>query len=156
MKKTLLSVLMLFTLSNTSFANKELPQSNDPAAQAKADQQLKLQNKKIISLVVEEVGKTLPQKVDAYTQYVSIKSEGLKLVSTFEINTGAKSDESVIKEDKARMQDIISTGVCKNSKRFLESDIAVAYAYVSEKTKKLLFRFDLTKKDCEALWNKKY
>jgi hypothetical protein len=156
MKKTLLSALMLFTLSSTLFANKDLPQSNDPAAQTKADQQLKLQNKKIISLVVEEVGKTLPQKVDEYTQYVSIKSEGLKLVSTFEINTGSKSDEAVIKEDKARMQDIISTGVCKNSKRFLESNIDVAYAYVSEKTKKLLFRFDLTKQDCIALWNKKY
>lgn len=156
MKKTLLSTLMLFALSNVSFANNDLPKSNDPKAQAKADQQLKLQNKEIISLVVEEVGKTLPQKVDAYTQYVSIKSEGLKLVSTFEINTGSKSDDAVIKEDKSRMQDIISTGICKNSKRFLESDIAVAYAYVSEKTKKLLFRFDLTKQDCIALWNKKY
>ncbi len=152
MRKLLLSTLALFTISTFAFAQTELKKIDDPAAQAKADEQLKLQNKHIVKLVVEEVSKTLPQEVDNYTQYVSIKSEGLKLISTFEIKTAPKSDEAVIKEDKPRMESFIIKGICQSSKRFLESNIDIAYVYANAATKKELFRFDVTKSSCTNYW----
>lgn len=153
MKKIILSAFAVVALSTSLMAEKNtLPRTVDQSVQAKADKQLKLQNKEIVKLVVEEVGKKLPQTVDQYTQFVDIKSEGLKLLSTFEINTGAKSDEAVIKEDKKRMESIVVRGICHNSKRFLESDIEIAYIYTSAKSKKELFRFDVTAKDCISTW----
>ena len=148
MKKLLFTVLAVVTITNSSFAKEELQKTNDPATQAKADKQLKLQNKEIVKLVVEEIGKKLPQKVDDYTQYVAIKSEGLKLISTFEINTAPKSDETVIKEDKPRMEQFIRKGICQSAKRFLQSDIDITYVYTNAMTKKELFRFAVTEKDC--------
>ena len=148
MKKLLFTVLAVVTITNSSFAKEELQKTNDPATQAKADKQLKLQNKEIVKLVVEEIGKKLPQKVDDYTQYVSIKSEGLRLISTFEINTAPKSDETVIKEDKPRMEQFIKKGICQSARRFLQSDIDITYVYTNAITKKELFRFAVTEKDC--------
>ncbi|WP_083568777.1 hypothetical protein [Arcobacter sp. LA11] len=153
MKKLLFTVLALFAINNFGFAKDELPKTTDPAAQAKADQQLKLQNKEIVKLVVEEIGKKLPQKVDDYTQFVSIKSEGLRLISTFEIDTAPKSDEAVIKNDKPRMEKFIKQGICQSSKRFLQSDINITYVYANALTKKELFRFAMTKDDCTNYWN---
>lgn len=153
MKKALFLVLSLFTLSSISSASEEIKKTDDPATQAKADKQLKLQNKEIVKLVVEEVGKTLPQKVDNYTQYVSIKSEGLRLISTFEIKTAPKSDETVIKEDKPRMEKFIKQGICQSAKRFLMSNIAITYVYSNASTKKELFSFSMTKEKCSKYWN---
>lgn len=153
MKKILLSAFAVLALSTSLIAEKNtLPRTVDQSSQQKADQQLKLQNNEIVKLVVKEISKKLPQTVDKYTQFTSIKSEGLKLLSTFEINTGAKSDEAVIKEDKKRMESFVVQGICHNSKRFLESDIDIAYIYTSKNTKKELFRFDVTAKDCISTW----
>ncbi len=148
MKKLLFAALAVLTINSYTFAKEELPKTDDPAAQAKADQQMKIQNKEIVKLVVEEIGKKLPQKVDNYTQYVSIKSEGLRLISTFEINTAPKSDEVVIKEDKPRMEEFIKKGICQSAKRFLQSDIGITYVYANAATKKELFRFVMSEKDC--------
>lgn len=148
MKKLLFVALAVFTINSCTFAKDELPKTNDPKEQAKADQQIKIQNKEIVKLVVEEVGKKLPQKIDDYTQYVSIKSDGLKLISTFEIKTAPKSDETVIKEDKPRMEQFIKKGICQSAKRFLQSDIDITYVYANASTKKELFRFAMTEKDC--------
>ncbi len=107
------------------------------------------QNKTVIKMAVKAMKDKLPQKVDKYTQFTAIRSKDLTLIYTFEINTGAKSDEAVIKEDKKRMGKHVKKGICQSSKRFLDSHIDISYIYVSAKTKKELFRFDVTKNNCE-------
>jgi len=151
MKKILLSSLVILALNVYATGEKNtLPRTVDTASQQKADSQLKIQNNKIVKLVVEEISKKLPQKVDAYTQFTSIKSEGLTLVSIFEINTGSKSDEAVRNEDKERMESFIIEGICQSSKRFLESNINIRYVYKSANTKNELFSFAVTEKDCSS------
>lgn len=156
MKMILLSALAVLMLNaNTSTpAKNTLPRTSDPVAQQNADSQLKIQNREIIRLVVEEIGKTLPLKIDDYTMYTSIKADDLTLVSTYEINTGAKSDEAVRNNDKKRMEGFIVEGICQSSKRFLEGDINITYVYISKNTKAELFRFPITPKDCSSFWRK--
>ncbi len=144
MKKILSTLLILST--TTLFAQESL--KVDPSAQAKADKQMKLQNRNVIKHVIDEYSNKLPQKVDEYTSFVNIKSEDLTLVYVFEINSGVKTDETIIKEDRDRMSKVVTYGICNSSKRFLESDINIAYVYNSAATKKQLFRFDVTKTDC--------
>lgn len=144
MKKILSTLLILGTV--TLFAQE--PMKVDPSAQAKADKQMKLQNRNVIKYVIEEYKSKLPQKVDEYTSFIDIKSEDLTLVYVFEINSGVKTDETIIQEDKKRMAKVVKYGICNSSKRFLESDINIAYVYNSAATKKQLFRFDVTLKDC--------
>jgi len=110
---------------------------------------LKEQNKKVIKMVVSEISKNLPQKVDKYTTLVNIKDENLTLVYTFEIDAKPKSDEAIIREDKDRMQKAITKGICQTSQRFLKSDINLAYKYKSASTKKELFTFYITKESCK-------
>jgi len=117
---------------------------------------MKEQNQKIIKMVVEEISKTLPQKVDKYTEMTKIRDENLTLIYTFEINTGAKSDEAIKKEDKPRMEKAISKGVCQSSKRFLDADITLTYEYMSSSTKKELFVFSMTKETCKELKEKEF
>jgi hypothetical protein len=112
---------------------------------------LREQNKKIIKMVVEEISKNLPQKVDKYTQITNIRDENLTLIYTFEINTGVKSDEAVKKEDELRMKKNITKGVCQSSKRFLDSGVTLTYKYMSASTKKELFTFTMTQKLCSEL-----
>jgi len=107
------------------------------------------QNSKIIKMVVSEISKSLPQKVDKYTTMINIRDENLTLIYTFEINTGSKSDKAVIKEDKPRMQKAITKGVCQTSKKFLDADISLAYEYKSATTNKELFTFLITKDKCK-------
>lgn len=154
MKKILLSaltVLMLNANTTTPIKN-DLPRTVDPQAQAKADTQLKIQNKKIIKMVVDEIGKNLPQKIDNYTSFVSIEDKDLTLVSTYEIKTGEKSDENVRIEDKPRMQEFIVEGICRSSKRFLQADINITYVYKNALTKAELFRFEVEAKNCKKFW----
>jgi len=114
-------------------------------------EKIREQNKKIIKMVVEEISKKLPQKVDNYTTLIQIKAQETTLIYSFEINTGAKRDEMVIKEDKARMQRVITQGVCQSSKRFLNAGVTLSYAYISASSKKNLFTFTMTQKRCKAL-----
>lgn len=148
MKNILLSVLLLTSVS--VFAQE--PLKVDPSAQAKADKQMKIQNKNVIKHVVAELSSKLPQTVDKYTTFTNITSDDLTLIYTFEINTGAKSDEAVIKEDKPRMAPYIKKGICQSSRRFLQSDINIKYIYVSAASKKELFSFLVEAKDCLQVW----
>lgn len=148
MKNILYSLLLI--ASTSVFATDNI--TVDPAAQANADKQLKLQNKNVIKHVVEELSSKLPQVVDQYTTFTKISSDDLRLIYTFEINTGAKSDEAVRKEDSSRMAGYIKEGICTSSKRFLESDIAITYAYQSTTTKNELFSFTVVAKDCLKVW----
>ncbi len=122
-----------------------------PALNIRADnnvQDLKVQNRKIVGLVVEELSKDLPKTIDQFTQFVSITSDDLTLIYIFEINTGVKSDETVRKEDHSRMQSAVTNGVCRSSQRFLDAQINISYLYNSAKTKAKLFQFDITQADC--------
>lgn len=106
------------------------------------------QNKLIINLFVEEISKTLPKNIDKYTQLSSVTSKDLTLVYTFEINAETKSDEAIKKEDRTRMKNSVTQGICQSSKRFLDAQINISYLYISAKTKAELFRFDVTQNEC--------
>ena len=118
---------------------------------ADLSKEMRAQNKEIVRLVVKETRKLLPQTIDKYTKFVDIKNNGLTLIYTFEINTGAKSDEAIIREDEARMKKTITKGVCQSSKRFLDAQINITYIYKSAKTDKKLFQFDFTKAKCVGI-----
>ena len=150
--------LLLFTLSiqtlsgaNAAQEKQVVTETDAPNLNIRSDsnvQELKVQNRKIVALVVEELSKDLPKTVDQYTEFVGIKSDDLTLVYIFEINTGGKSDETVQKEDNSRMQSAVTQGVCRSSKRFLDAQINISYLYKSAKTKVELFQFDITQADC--------
>ncbi len=112
-------------------------------------EKIKIQNQEVVKLAAKELSKELPQKIDSFTKLVNIEGKDELLLYTYEINTGSKSDESVIKEDKSRMQKAVTKGICNTSKRFLQVGIDISYIYVSEVSKKMLFRFDVSGKDCE-------
>jgi hypothetical protein len=113
----------------------------------------KAQNKEIAKLVAEEISSTLPQVVNKFTTITSVKSQDTTIVYTFEINTGAKSDETVRNEDRTKMSQAITTGICQSSSKFLQAGINTTYLYVSAKTKANLFRFDISQKDCPVVVN---
>jgi len=116
-------------------------------------EKIKEQNKKIIKMVVEEISKTLPQKVDQYTEMTKIRDENTTLIYTFEINTGSKSDEAVQKEDQDRMEKAVTKGVCQSSKRFIEAGVNLKYEYVSAASKKELFSFLMNDTVCKEFKN---
>ena len=111
--------------------------------------EMQKQNRTIVKMAAEELGKNLPQKVDEYTTLMKIEGKGETLLYIFEINTGAKSDETVQKEDRTRMQKAVTNGICHSSKRFLDAHINISYVYRSAKSQKELFRFDVKREDCE-------
>ena len=145
MKKTvwILSFLLLFSLSlyaNVSEADK-----------------VRQQNIEVVKAAAKELSANLPQKVDEYTQLVDLKAEGENLLYTFEINTGAKSDEATIKEAEERQMKVrVTGGICRSSKRFLESGIGISYIYRSAASKKQLFRYNVTNQTCQDLLGPAY
>jgi hypothetical protein len=112
-------------------------------------EKIKFQNNEVVKLASKEISKQLPQKVDKYTNLVKIVGKDEALLYTFEIDTGSKSDDTVIKEDKSRMKKAVTKGICTSSIRFLKSGINISYIYASSKSKKELFRFDVSMKDCK-------
>ena len=155
-KTTVASLLLLLSIqtliaADTPQQKQTVVETDAPALKMRSDsnvQDLKVQNRKIVGLVVEELSKDLPKTVDQYTQFVGIKSDDLTLIYIFEINTGVKSDESIQKEDHSRMQSAVTQGVCRSSQRFLDAQINISYLYQSAKTKDKLFQFDITQADC--------
>jgi hypothetical protein len=144
-KHFVLYTLVLLVISALSAKEMQMQTQELP------NEELKKQKVLIASLAAEELSKTLPQKIDNYTTLLSITNQDATLIYTFAINTGAKSDAAVIKEDHSRMKKVVTQGVCRSSARFLESGIDTSYVYVSAKTKKILFRFDITKEKCPNL-----
>ena len=114
-------------------------------------EQMKQQKSEIVKLVVKEIKSTLPQVIDKYTSFTDIKAKGTRLIYTFEINTGSKSDASVKKEDRSRMKKAVTVGICQSSRKFLEAGINTSYSYISTKSKAELFRFDISQADCVGL-----
>jgi hypothetical protein len=142
--RRLLLLTVLFTSLN--YATNIIKEGQDYPIE-----KMKEQNREIIKMVVEEISKRLPQSVDSYTKLVKIEDKGLMLIYTFEINTGIKSDEAVIKEDEARMRRVVSKGICQSSKRFLDAGIDLSYRYQSALSKKTLFTFTMTQASCKEL-----
>ena len=141
MNKTILLLAGLVASSTLLFAQGTQKQEMSTPEMIK-------QNKQIVQMASAEIAKTLPQKVDNYTILKNVLGKDTTLTYVFEINTGSKSDESVIKDDTERMKRVVTTGVCKSSKRFLDAQIDVSYIYTSAISKKKLFQFDISKKDC--------
>jgi hypothetical protein len=137
MKKLVLFVSGLVLVSSNLLSDDEMAKK------------IQFQNNKVVKLAAEELSKQLPQKIDNYTNLVNIVGKDESLLYTFEINTGSKSDKTVIEEDKSRMQKAVTQGICKSSIRFLKSGIGISYIYASAKSKKELFRFDVSMKDCQ-------
>lgn len=154
MKKKYLLLLLALLSVQTLFGAKDaqvVVETDAPSLKMRSDsnvQDLQVQNRKIIALVVEELSKDLPKTIDQYTQFVGIKNDDLTLVYIFEINTGVKSDEAIQKEDHSRMQSAVTQGVCRSSQRFLDAQINISYLYQSAKSKVKLFQFDITQADC--------
>jgi len=144
--KQLLIILLPFFLA---FAN-DLPVKKQDVS----PQQLQKQNKQIIKLVVKELSKDLPKTIDKYTMFTNISAKNSNLIYIFEINTGAKSDEAVRKEDRSRMREAVSYGVCKSSKRFMDAQITIIYNYISAKSKANLFNFKINQALCYKLEGK--
>ncbi len=140
MKKTILLLLVL-TLSLLSSEIKT--KTGDFPAK-----EMKKQNIEVAKLTAAALSKDLPHTIDKYTTLIKIISEGTTLVWTFEINTGAKSDESIKNEDHSQMQKAVTKGICQSSSKFLIAGINTSYIYISAKTKANLFRFDISQKDC--------
>jgi len=147
MKKILIFTITIVILAQSIFAN-NLPIRNQDVS----PEQLKSQNKEITKLVVAQLSKDLPKKIDKYTNFTNIESKDANLIYTFEINTGSKSDEAVKKEDRSRMEKAVTTGICRSSKRFMDAQITITYLYVSAKTKAKLFQFDITQDKCYKLY----
>jgi len=145
MKKSAMIVCMLFVQSVTA---SQVPSKPSVQQVDMPKKEMISQNKKIVSLAAEEMNKTLPQAIDDYTRLIRISARGTVLEYHFEINTGAKSDEMVRKEDHARMQKAITEGVCRSSKRFLDAQISISYIYRSAASKAELFRFDISQEKC--------
>jgi len=143
MKKTILLLLAL-TLSLLS-SDIKIKTGEFPA------KEVKKQNIEVAQLTAASLSKDLPHTIDKYTRLIKIISEGTTLIWTFEINTGAKSDESIKNEDHSKMQKAVTKGICQSSSKFLIAGINTSYIYISAKTKANLFRFDISQKDCTGI-----
>jgi hypothetical protein len=141
MKKSLLALSIIISLSQYSFAE-GIKQQDLPV------EEMEKQKREIVKMSSEEISKTLPQTVDKYTTLTKVEGKDSTIVYTFEINTGAKSDEAVKKEDRTRMQKAVTTGICQSSKRFIDAQINISYIYIGANSKAELFRFDVTQADC--------
>ena len=142
--KYLFLLFSLFLIKGVSLSAEQIPTSINEFPK----EQMHSQNATIAKMFTEEISKNLPQKIDNYTKFVKIHNEGSNIIYTFEIKTGAKSDESVRKEDRSRMYRAVKNGICQSSMRFLEANINISYLYISASSKKDLFRFNITQKDC--------
>jgi len=110
--------------------------------------EMKKQNLEITELAAKSISKDLPTVIDKYTTLTKVINEDTTLVWTFEINTGAKSDETVRAEDHSIMKKAITKGICQSSNKFLKAGINTSYIYISAKSKAKLFRFDVTQATC--------
>ena len=147
MKKIYVIILSILLLNHLSSATEIVKDG-----EAYPIEKIREQNQVIIKMVVEEISKSLPQKVDSYTTMTQISDKNLTLIYTFEINT-TKSDEKIRKEDQSRMEKSVQKGICQSSKRFLDAGISLAYSYISTLSKKELFTFHINQKKCKELNN---
>lgn len=142
MNKIFLTVVLSTLLFSTEIPSRtgELP-----------EKEMKSQKVALAQMVADDISKSLPQVVDNYTTLTSVKNKGATVIYTFEINTGSKSDAAVKKEDRTRMKEAVTAGVCKTSHKLIQAGINASYIYLSTKTKDKLFEFNITKEDCPII-----
>ncbi len=104
------------------------------------------QNLNVVKKAVEGLRKTLPQRVDKYTKFVAIDNNSTRLIYTFEVDAGPKSNETLRKEGK-KMAKRIFDGICRSAKR-LEADISLTYRYINKADKTEILRVDADKNKC--------
>jgi hypothetical protein len=140
LQQLFLSLIIPALVIGATVQNQEMPTS-----------EIKKQSKQIVKLAAEEISKSLPQTVDNKTKLVKVEADETALVYIYEINIAPKSDESVKRDDYARMKEAVTYGTCNSSKRFLDADISIRYIYKNDSSKSELFRFDIDKKSCLKL-----
>ena len=143
MRKLFLIFITIVALGQSIFSA-DLPVKNQDVS----PEQLKSQNKEITKLVATELSKNLPQVINKYTTVVSIKAVEANLIYTYEINTGAKSDDAIRAEDRTEWKKIYTENVCQRSKRFIDAQVKLSYVYTSKISKEKLFQFDIEQADC--------
>ena len=119
------------------------------AKETEMAQKIRLQNQQVVAAAAKALNKKLPKKVDTYTQLINVKADKERLIYTFMIDAGPKSDAQVIEEGEARMQRNVTAGICQSSQRFLKSGITIVYDYISAHTKKELFHIVVDDKSCQ-------
>jgi hypothetical protein len=149
-KASITGFALLVCLNGTLYADVPLSPFK-PKLQMGGDlsvEKMKAQNLNVVQKAVEGIGENLPQKVDKYTTLTGIEGNGTKLIYTFEVDGGMRSDEALREDGKKRMAPIVKEGICNSARRFLQSDIDICYRYVSKATKNEILRVDVNKKEC--------
>ncbi len=136
-------ILLLLALSISLLSSEIKTKTGDFPAK-----EMKKQNIEVAKLTAAALSKDLPHTIDKYTTLTKIINEKSTLIWTFEINTGAKSDDSIRNEDHSRMKKAVTEGICQSSSKFLTAGVNTTYIYISAKTKAELFRFEVSQKDC--------
>ena len=153
MVKEAIASLVVFSAMQTLLFAHEAPLTPfKPKLQTAGDisvEKIREQNLNVVKKAVEGIGETLPQKVDRYTTLTGIDSNGTQLIYIFEVDGGIRSDEALREDGKKRMAPVVKEGICKSSKRFLQSDIDIRYRYLSKATKHEILRVDVSKEDCQ-------
>ncbi len=111
---------------------------------------LREQNRIVVQKAAEGIGETLPQKVDDFTKLVAIDSNGTRLIYTFEVTSGPKSD-ATLRQEGDKMAPRILSGICRSAKRFMAADIALTYRYISSASRHEILRVDADKSRCPEL-----
>jgi hypothetical protein len=141
----------MLALAALSFApHAEVMKKFNPQIQTGGDlsvDKMREQNLNVVKKAVEGMRENLPQKVDSFTKLITVDSNGTQLIYTFEVNTGAKSDDTMRKEG-LKMAPRILKGICGSAKRFIEADISLSYRYISSATRTEVLRVDGDKSKC--------
>ncbi len=105
------------------------------------------QNLNVVKKAVEGLRKTLPQEVDKYTRFTAIDSNGTRLIYTFEVDAGPKSNDTLRKEG-TKMAPRIFLGICTSAERFLQADIDITYRYINKTDKEEILLVEVDKSKC--------
>ena len=108
---------------------------------------LRQQNLTVVKKAVEGIRLTLPQKVDQFTQFVAIDSNGTRLIYTFAVDAGPKTDDALRAKGQGMAPRVLK-GMCDSADRFIQADIALTYRYVNKATQTEILRVDADKKLC--------
>jgi len=115
---------------------------------------MRAQNLNVVKKAVEGIGKTLPQKVDGFTTLERIESNGTRLIYTFVVDGGPKSDRALREEGRKRMAPVVEAGICQSAKRFLQSGIDISYRYLSKATGAKILQVDVSERNCTSKRNR--
>ena len=108
---------------------------------------LRKQNLIVVKKAAEGIGETLPQRVDKFTKLTAIDANGTRLIYTFSVDAGPKSDETM-RQEGARMAPRILKGICQSAERFMQADITLTYRYINSGTHSEILRVDADKSKC--------